>query len=252
MTIIIGSLLFNTYSFSFVILIFSQLGLFEFLRFANQKRLDIFYHCTGFFVYVLSHLIFTSVLSPRWASLIFIIPLILLSLELFKKEDWNIKSLAYRIIGYLYVLTPLILLNYLNIKTNTNNTNIILCVFILVWVNDTFAYFTGMLLGKHKLFERITPKKTWEGFIGGLLATLFVAWFLASFAGANNILYWEIAAFFIGISAVFGDFTESFFKRKAGVKDSGKIMPGHGGILDRIDSLLFVFPIVYIYFELVN
>jgi phosphatidate cytidylyltransferase len=181
----------------------------------------------------------------------FVVPLVFLSLELFKKGNWQIKGLAYRIIGYLYILMPLILLNYLNIKAELINSKIVLVVFILVWVNDTFAYITGMLIGKHKLFERITPKKTWEGFIGGLLATIIAAWLLAPFAGAKHLLHWGIAAFFIGISAVFGDFIESFFKRKAGVKDSGNIMPGHGGILDRIDSLLFVFPVVYIYFELV-
>lgn len=188
----------------------------------------------------------------KWASMLCIIPLLFFSFEVYKKGDWQINNLAFRLIGFIYVLAPLILLNYLNINSQAADSKIVLSVFILVWVNDSFAYLTGMLLGRHKLFERITPKKTWEGFIGGILATLIAAWMLKSFAGATHIVIWEVVAFLIGISAVFGDFVESFFKRKAGVKDSGKIMPGHGGVLDRIDSLLFVFPIVFIYFELVN
>jgi phosphatidate cytidylyltransferase len=106
-----------------------------------------------------------------------------------------------------------------------------------------------MLLGRHKLFERITPKKTWEGFFGGFISTILIAWALFGFSGFSSLGLWLLLGAIVSIVSVFGDFVESMFKRASGLKDSGSIMPGHGGILDRIDSVLFVFPVVFVYFE---
>ena len=119
-------------------------------------------------------------------------------------------------------------------------------MFIVIWANDTFAYLTGMAIGKNKMFERVSPKKTWEGFAGGLVVSLVFGFFLHRFIHNINLTPWLVTVALIAISSVIGDFIESLFKRTAGIKDSGKIMPGHGGILDRIDSLLFVAPILYI------
>ncbi len=250
--LIIGSLILNKYLFALVILLISQVGLFEFYRFGGRNKFQFFSQFIGLVLFVAFHLSFEGLISPKWMAFVFGVPLLFLSIEIFKKGDWKINDIAYKLIGYIYVLTPLILLNYLNLKSGALFSKLVLTTFILVWVNDSFAYLSGMTFGKHKLFERITPKKTWEGFLGGLLATLLAAWFLRSYNGVGQSFIWELEALFIGIAAVFGDFVESFFKRKAGVKDSGKIMPGHGGILDRIDSLLFVFPVVFIYFEIIK
>lgn len=250
--LIIGSLILNKYLFAFVVLVFSQIGLFEFSRFGGRNKIGFLYQFIGLALFIAFHLLFEDFISTKWLAFVFSVPLLFLSIEIFKKGDWEINGIAYKLIGYIYILTPLILLNYLNLKSDTQFSKLVLTAFILVWVNDTFAYLSGMTFGKHKLFERITPKKTWEGFLGGLLATLLAAWLLRSYIGARQGFVWELEALFIGVAAVFGDFVESFFKRKAGVKDSGKIMPGHGGILDRIDSLLFVFPVVFIYFEFIK
>jgi phosphatidate cytidylyltransferase len=127
----------------------------------------------------------------------------------------------------------------------------VLSMFLIIWTNDTFAYLSGLTFGKHKLFERISPKKTWEGFIGGLLASLLIGYFLHQFILEVSLLKWLFLCLLIAISSVLGDFIESLFKRTAGIKDSGTIMPGHGGILDRIDSLLFVVPVMYIYIQII-
>ena len=124
-------------------------------------------------------------------------------------------------------------------------------MFIIIWTNDTFAYLSGLVFGKHKLFVRISPKKTWEGFIGGVLFALVAGYFLHLLIDNISLVEWLILTLLIAVSSVFGDFIESLLKRSASLKDSGKIMPGHGGILDRIDSTLFVAPVVFVYLQII-
>jgi phosphatidate cytidylyltransferase len=127
---------------------------------------------------------------------------------------------------------------------------IIIGFFILIWANDTGAYLTGMSLGKHKLMERISPKKTWEGFIGGIIIAALVAWFLSDWLGVVNRFSWVIISMIISVAGTYGDLVESMLKRSTGVKDSGTIMPGHGGFLDRFDSAVVSFPLVYLFISL--
>ena len=126
------------------------------------------------------------------------------------------------------------------------NPNILLGAFILVWVNDSFAYLVGKNFGKHKLLERISPNKTIEGFIGGVVFTILASILISQFYTFFSVTLWIITALIISIFGTLGDLVESKFKREAGVKDSGNIMPGHGGILDRLDSVIFVIPFLYI------
>lgn len=151
----------------------------------------------------------------------------------------------------LYLIIPFYLLILIHTLSVSEKTPFSLAVFILIWTNDTFAYLSGMVLGRHKLFERISPKKTWEGLFGGILMTLFATYILYRFSPEFGIVKWLIFGFLTSVAAVFGDFIESMLKRSANVKDSGKLLPGHGGILDRIDSLLLVTPVIYIYLVLV-
>ena len=139
------------------------------------------------------------------------------------------------------------------------NPKIIIGLFILIWTNDTFAYIVGKSMGKHKLFERISPKKTIEGFLGGILFAVFAGYLISKLYikaspkfSEKSILIWCIIALIVGIIGTIGDLIESKFKRIAGVKDSGKIMPGHGGILDRLDSVIFVAPFVFLFYQILN
>lgn len=122
-------------------------------------------------------------------------------------------------------------------------------LFILIWSSDTFAYFTGKFFGKHKMAPKISPKKTWEGFAGGVILTIILGFFIEKFHPdlRGN---WLFMAFLVSIFAPFGDLVESQLKRTFGVKDSGNIIPGHGGILDRLDSFIICAPVVYLYFIL--
>lgn len=158
-----------------------------------------------------------------------------------------------------YILLPFIFIVKISFGIKHYNPKIIIGLFILIWTNDTFAYLVGKSIGKHKLLERISPKKTIEGFIGGVVFAIFTGYLISklyikaspSFS-EKSILIWTTIALIVGVFGTIGDLIESKFKRIAGIKDSGKIMPGHGGILDRLDSVIFVAPIVYLFYQILN
>jgi phosphatidate cytidylyltransferase len=120
-------------------------------------------------------------------------------------------------------------------------------IVLLIWANDTFAYLVGSLIGKHKIFPPISPKKSWEGFFGGLIFSLITAWILSKYFLRLDLQQWVIVAVIVVVFGTIGDFLESMIKRQAGVKDSGNLLPGHGGFLDRFDALLFCLPFVSMY-----
>jgi len=134
----------------------------------------------------------------------------------------------------------------------TFNPNILLGSFILIWVNDTFAYLIGKNFGKQKLFSKISPKKTVEGFLGGLFFACVSSYFIAKFTHTLDFNNWLILSIIISVFGTLGDLIESKYKRQANVKDSGVIMPGHGGLLDRLDSILFAAPFIYLFLRIIH
>lgn len=177
------------------------------------------------------------------------VSLLIFVLELYSKAKEHFTNIAYTFLGGIYVVVPLALTSLIiNIKGDFSPM-ILMSVFIFAWCNDTFAYLTGMKFGKHKLFERISPKKTWEGSIGGAVSVIIAAVIISLFSDSMQVYDYIIIAVLTSIVGTFGDLTESMFKRQIGVKDSGNILPGHGGILDRFDILLLVLPVVYAYLK---
>lgn len=151
-----------------------------------------------------------------------------------------------------YVILPMIITSKLPFANLDYNPWIIVGIFILIWANDTFAFLVGKAIGKHKLFERISPKKTIEGFIGGMAFALLFSLFVSFYMSDDSWHHWVIIAVIVSVFGTIGDLIESKFKRIAGVKDSGRIMPGHGGILDRLDSVIFVAPFVFLFYQITN
>jgi len=172
--------------------------------------------------------------------------------ELYLRNDNPFLSIATSAAVMMYVVVPLAMMSPLYFVVG--DKFLVLCIFIMIWINDTGAFVCGSLLGRHHLFPRISPKKTWEGFVGGMLFTVGAAIVMQScFEGSLGNISIPAATLLgavVSVAATLGDLVESMLKRTAGVKDSGHIIPGHGGILDRIDSLLLVVPATLIFYLL--
>ena len=158
-----------------------------------------------------------------------------------------------------YIILPFVFITKISFGVKDYNPKIIIGLFILIWTNDTFAYIVGKSIGRNKLFERISPKKTIEGFVGGILFAILAGYLISKFYiqaspehSEKSVIIWTSIAVIVGVAGTIGDLIESKFKRIAGVKDSGSIMPGHGGILDRLDSVIFVAPIIFLFYQILN
>ncbi len=178
---------------------------------------------------------------------------------LFDNKEQTITRLWKYLYLIGYILLPFIFIVKISFGINDYNPKIIIGLFIMIWTNDTFAYLVGKSIGKNKLYERISPKKTIEGFIGGVVFAVFAGYLISKLYIKPNpnfsdksILIWTMIALIVGVFGTIGDLIESKFKRIAEVKDSGKIMPGHGGVLDRLDSVIFVAPIVYLFYQILS
>ena len=205
-------------------------------------------------------LLFAAVTSHNYCdkTLLFKVLLLLIFLifiiELYRKKENPFANIAYTFLGLIYSALPFALLIYLVFQNGVENfrPDIVMGIFIMVWVNDTGAYLVGVNFGKHRLFERISPKKSWEGSIGGGVVTLLAAWGCSYFSQELSLTLWLSVGLIVAVVGGLGDLVESLFKRSIQVKDSGTILPGHGGILDRFDAVLIVAPIVFVFLEIVK
>jgi phosphatidate cytidylyltransferase len=154
-------------------------------------------------------------------------------------EMWKLRKGKTKILAFLYILVPLALVHKIN-------PYIILFMFALTWTFDTFAYLVGVKFGKHKIMPSISPKKSWEGFAGGFIFTIISAYLTLSYFPSIELNNAIVISLFLPLTATLGDFIESHYKREAGVKDSGNFIPGHGGMLDRMDAFMITIPVMYI------
>lgn len=251
-TIIIGSILWSPWAWAAVALFVVVVGTYEMCK-LQQLPLKPFLFLGELIAvggYALAALVALKVLPMRWLLLELAFPLLPFLVALFSSQhDFKtIAAFGFGSLAYLSLPTSLMVFMYQSdLFGDLAGPQLIIMVFGLLWVNDTFAYLTGRLLGKHKLFERISPGKTIEGSLGGLIFTLVGVILLSHYSTWLPMK----AAVGMGLIAVvfgtLGDLCESMLKRQAGVKDSGKLIPGHGGILDRFDSVLFAVPFVFVY-----
>lgn len=245
------ALLVNVYFFAAVFGFIALVVLYEYQSVTMLKFSRTALISAGLLLYatVFLHLIFKF--PPKLFLLSIPVILGVLIVELFAKkllEDAVPKS----IYALIYTVLPFAALLSMAYPNQTFTCVYPLAVFIFLWANDSGAYIIGSLIGKHKMFERISPKKTWEGTIGGILVSILASIIYAQFYTKLALSEWLILAGMTAILGTFGDLYESMLKRRAGVKDSGKIMPGHGGLLDRFDSLLFAAPAAWVYLEVME
>lgn len=192
--------------------------------------------------------VYMSCLSvlPSWVEICIIGILMLylpvrFTLALYNKDKDSFRDTALSVFSMAYIAIPLLLLS-LVYRDNYDNSMLVLASFIMIWLNDTGAFCVGSLFGRHRLFERLSPKKSWEGFFGGLVLSILSGLLFYSLMpeiGYTRVMWMSLGAL-VSVLSTWGDLFESMFKRSFNVKDSGHLIPGHGGILDRIDSLLFV------------
>lgn len=190
---------------------------------------------------------------PYNSALLCVVPFsIFLMIDLFQNQSKKEQPLFKKLIHLIgYVTLPFLIITQLPYLNGNYSPFLLLSIFIMIWCNDTFAYICGRLLGKHKLYEKISPKKTIEGFIGGLLFTQLAAFIIYKTSPLQiSLIAWLLIALGISVLGTVGDLIESKYKRQAGVKDSGNIMPGHGGILDRFDSILFAAPFLFLIYKI--
>lgn len=175
-------------------------------------------------------------------------------LALFDKRSTSLRECMKSIMGVMYIGVPLLTLNLLYIYDINNTSWLVLVMFAMIWLNDTGAYIFGSKFGKRKLCERLSPKKSWEGFYGGLLCCILCGIIISFTTDISpfNTFHWILLGALVCVFATWGDLFESLIKRTVKVKDSGNIIPGHGGLLDRIDSLLFVAPVTFITYYIVS
>ncbi len=224
--------------------------MFEFSKLINLKgfiQYLIFLAFIGIFVYWK---------PSQEATMILLVFSIFVSLflirDLFSKKIIPESAFKRYLLVTFYISSSFVFLLLIPCATETYEPYIILGSFILVWVNDSFAYLTGKNFGRQKLFERISPKKTVEGFLGGLLFSCIASYFIAKFTETLSFSSWLILAIIISSIGTIGDLIQSKFKRQANVKDSGSILPGHGGIFDRLDSMIFSAPFIYLFLKILH
>ncbi|MBQ8554019.1 MAG: phosphatidate cytidylyltransferase [Alistipes sp.] len=259
--VLLGSILLSQWSFALLMAVIAIGGMWEFYRLAEKagyapmKILGVF---TGLVIFSinLSLMFFfdteadgagTMLIIAALGSLILLVPLMCIC-ELYRKSATPIANIASSLMGALYVALPMSLLLVIPMLLGNGVWNpwIVLFYVFIIWANDVFAYLFGITLGRHRLFERISPKKSWEGFFGGLAGAVAMGYVAALILEASTAA-WMGLALVAALSGVFGDLVESLMKRSVDVKDSGNIIPGHGGWLDRFDALILSAPFVFVY-----
>ena len=248
--ILLGCTYYSHISFSILFFIITVFGVWEFYTLV-EKTGNHPQKITGT---LLGSLLFLSFAWSRTCSCnnnLFLIGIVLVFtvfiVELLSNSVNPFNNIAYTVLGLIYVALPFSLLNFITTFNNTYSYQLLFGFFFILWSNDTGAYLMGSAIGNHKLFLRVSPGKTWEGSIGGAIAAYSVAYIISGWYTIINVNDWMVIATILIVIGTLGDLVESLFKRSIDVKDSGNILPGHGGILDRFDSLILATPFVFIY-----
>lgn len=250
--LVIGSILLDAYAFAAVFAVVTGWAVSEFHKLTNnQKNVTVNQWVSvvgAVLLFLTSFLHASNIIRYPIFSIYGLYVVGVLVIELFRKKENPIHDWAYFILGQVFVALPFSLLNFIAfIDEATYKPLILVAVFVTIWVNDTGAYLVGITFGKHRLFERVSPKKSWEGFFGGAAAALLSGYVFSIFIPEISLIQWFIFSEIIVIFGTFGDLIESLLKRTVQVKDSGNAIPGHGGLLDRFDSMLLAAPVIFIY-----
>jgi phosphatidate cytidylyltransferase len=252
-TVLLGAIVLGPWSFALLFGLFSVFILREYYQLSKaagvspQKNVG---QALGGLIFLTTFLYVKGVISVNmmgiYLALLFVVP----AFELYRSKKNALENIAVTLFGILYITFSFSLFNFLVFpdfpRGNEYNPILLVFLFILIWAYDSGAYLFGVTFGKHRLFERISPKKSWEGFFGGWFLAMLLAFAMHRLFPYYHLFFMLLMATTVTIAGTFGDLIESMIKRNLGLKDSGKFMPGHGGLLDRFDSILFASPFVYL------
>lgn len=241
-----------------VMMVGTQIEYYTMIRITGIRPQVVTGIITGITAYTISTLVAARIIDRMFFLMLIPMLSVVMVIELYRKVEKPFDSLAHTYFSILYTVIPFSMIPFsafyreglgsiINQSMITFSPGIIIGFFILLWTNDTAAYLVGITLGRRRLFERISPKKSWEGFIGGVLVTAVMGYLISGWLGVVGKGGWVVIAVIVSVAGTYGDLIESMLKRSIGVKDSGTIMPGHGGFLDRFDSVVISFPLVYLY-----
>lgn len=259
---LLASILYGKISFGVLFLLITLLSVNEFCNIVKKYKGTTFSPWLavlgGGYLFIATFMVFHGVKANAltiYLPYIAVVTYIFIR-QLFDTESKPLDNYAYFALSQIYVAAPLALLNILATvgaeEGNTYNWLLPITIFFFIWCNDTGAFFVGCSIGRHKMFERISPKKTWEGFIGGAAVAIIAGVVMARFFDIMNLWQWIGMAAVVVAAGTLGDLVESSMKREIGIKDSSNILPGHGGMLDRFDSTLLTIPCAIIYLNLVG
>lgn len=250
---VITGIVFSPWSYFVIFLFITVMALLEFYKLTGLDGMipqKTFGTVCGALVFCASFLIEMEHISYRYYFLMFPLISLVFLIKLYKFERKPFTNIAFTILGIFYVAMPFALLNIATFEGGNYHYEIMLGCLLILWANDTGAYFAGTLFGKTKLFERISPKKSWEGAFGGAALGLLFAWGISQYFDIIAVWQWLVVGVLIIIGGDYGDLVESLLKRSIEIKDSGDSLPGHGGFLDRFDGLLISAPFIVAFLEI--
>ncbi|MHC2990155.1 phosphatidate cytidylyltransferase [Pontibacter sp. HJ8] len=249
----IGGIIISEWTFFLLFLGLTLLGTLEFYRLVGtlgikpNKKLGMVL-AAGIFIG--TFLLQKELMPVEWLYLALPVFFLTFVVELYRKQPQPFTNIAFTLLGVLYIAVPFGLLHLLGYLQGVYSWEPILGLLLLIWSADTGAYIAGKNFGKHKIMERVSPGKTWEGWVGGTVLALLVGGVLALFFEDLELYQWLGVALIVSVFGVLGDLVESLLKRSLNVKDSGTLLPGHGGILDRFDSLIMVIPFIVAFLKI--
>lgn len=247
--LILFAIAYNKWTFFAMFLLISMSCLYEFYRLIKNvanPNVNVGLLIGAFNLYITYSCLFLNDGSPKWFILNFPIVSLIFLAELYRKSETPFQNIAFTILGVIYIIFPFCLMFFssyhIGLKDGSYSYQFVIGAMLMLWANDTGAYAAGRAFGRTKLFERVSPKKTWEGTIGGMILSLCFAIGVAYWFNDLALNHWLVLCFIIVTFGSYGDLVESLLKRSIDIKDSGSIIPGHGGFLDRFDALLLALP----------